>query len=483
MSTRSSTRNISASIANLAASDLLNSDDEIEMDVDAEGRGMSEQEDEEKEEASEDEEDDEEEDEEYDEYEEEEGAEVVVGTKRKRKAKKSDKPSPSKIEYKVCMFTTKQMKQVFTHAPKMHHLGQLFSSSIRPTRGTVRALVHVRPSWSDTRFSTTPPPQAKRSSFRRAFSSRKFSNSSAVKNIFSLCTNGLTRVTRMSSAQGGGGEVQVAETLFCHDNAEASSSRTKRKRDEKRMQEVLEAEDLDSDGNPVGTRPKKAAKAGRRSRPKGRVIVVDNDPDDENFTGEESTESDDEPEVVMSNGELADSLPTKRAAVPPRKKASAAKKAPGKNKGKSKDNDTSTSGAGPSKPAKKHFFEQVNADTDGSQVEGAKYWKCRHGNRMILKMTSGMKHNNSKLQQHLEKNFTPLYRLFLVLLKRDSPPTPDELALATQTNDASDSESGSPDSAVGKAIFKCKGTYSFYVQTVRAAMNVESSDLRHLRGV
>ncbi|KAF7342308.1 hypothetical protein MVEN_01819200 [Mycena venus] len=135
MPIRSSARNISASIANLAASDLLNSDDENQMDIDADvdvtlvqsddedhdgksGAG-DEQEDEEEEEASEDEEDDSEdgdeveEDKEGDKDEEEEEEEVVVGMKRKRKAsaKKSDKPSPSEIEYKVCMFTAKQMKK------------------------------------------------------------------------------------------------------------------------------------------------------------------------------------------------------------------------------------------------------------------------------------------------------------------------------------------------------------------------------------
>ncbi|KAJ7862606.1 hypothetical protein B0H14DRAFT_2575275 [Mycena olivaceomarginata] len=48
--------------------------------------------------------------------------------------------------------------------------------------------------------------------------------------------------------------------------ASSSSLPTKRKRDEKRMQNILTAEDLDSDGNPEGDQPKKSARKPRKKK-------------------------------------------------------------------------------------------------------------------------------------------------------------------------------------------------------------------------
>ncbi|KAJ7794738.1 hypothetical protein B0H14DRAFT_2621657 [Mycena olivaceomarginata] len=48
--------------------------------------------------------------------------------------------------------------------------------------------------------------------------------------------------------------------------ASSSSLPTKRKRDEKRMQNILTAENLDSDGNPEGDQPKKSARKPRKKK-------------------------------------------------------------------------------------------------------------------------------------------------------------------------------------------------------------------------
>ncbi|KAJ7898160.1 hypothetical protein B0H14DRAFT_2557204 [Mycena olivaceomarginata] len=145
--------------------------------------------------------------------------------------------------------------------------------------------------------------------------------------------------------------------------AGSSSSRSKRKRNEERMQEVLEAEDLDSDGNPVADQPPKKRKTKTKLK-KAAPKRVGTDPEDEDFDGEESAESDSESEVEITNVELAEALPTET--LPTR-----GQKFPVKNKGKGKattttvpnppksepipvdDNTASSSIAGPSKPAKK----------------------------------------------------------------------------------------------------------------------------------
>ncbi|KAF7333142.1 Transposase-like protein [Mycena venus] len=263
-------------------------------------------------------------------------------------------------------------------------------------------------------------------------------------------------------------------------NAEGASSHTKRKRNAERMKAVLEAEDMDSDGNPVDGQVKKAPR--KKRKVKAKATPADTDPEDLNFTSGESEDSDSEPDVVITNEELAESLPAKTAKASTRNKApagpvkmSANSKGKGKarahpvpehspleppstpvnvdasspvagpskraKKSSNRNADASSPVAGPSKRAKKsnnrnpiyHFYEKLTTNADSEEEEGTVYWKCWHGNRKTFKITEAMHHNTSKLQQHLRKHFKPLYRLYQVLYKRDSPPTSDELALAEGT--------------------------------------------------
>lgn len=69
------------------------------------------------------------------------------------------------------------------------------------------------------------------------------------------------------------------------------------------MQEVLEAEDLDSDGNPLADQPPKKRKTKTKHK-KAAPKRVDTDPEDEDFDGEESAESDSENEVEITNVEV-----------------------------------------------------------------------------------------------------------------------------------------------------------------------------------
>ncbi|KAJ7712733.1 hypothetical protein B0H16DRAFT_554505 [Mycena metata] len=244
--------------------------------------------------------------------------------------------------------------------------------------------------------------------------------------------------------------------------------RPKRKRDDPRMQVVLDAEGLDSDGNPVDDQPPKPIKR-RKHKPRRKGKDVDTEPEDEDFTGEEGSESDSDAEAQVSNSELAANLPTKKAAA----SRTLAQPTQSKKKGKAKADLTmqtttspsaaagpsnaaagpsntaagpSNAAAGPSNaadepsnPAKKigryrnpiyHFYEEVDTDADRSKEENARYYKSWLGNRKTLKVTEKSNHNTSKLQSHLEKHFKPHYRLFQVLKDRETLPMPDELQLA-----------------------------------------------------
>ncbi|KAJ7762698.1 hypothetical protein B0H14DRAFT_2633920 [Mycena olivaceomarginata] len=217
------------------------------------------------------------------------------------------------------------------------------------------------------------------------------------------------------------------------------------------IDEVLEAEQLDSDGNPEN--PRKSVKRKRPSKSKSNAEAkptANSGPDDSDFgTGESdgaSSGSDSDIEEVLPNAELADFLPTKtipensrrrRTNQPPQKKS--------KDKAKATDpppdSSTPSTPVQPSTVPKKrkapkprntiyYFFKEVDQNADGSVEEGARYYKCYLGNRKVFKIGRKMSHNTYGLQSHLQLHFLAHYRLFKILNSRDTPPTDVELALA-----------------------------------------------------
>ncbi|KAF8183887.1 hypothetical protein K438DRAFT_1974907 [Mycena galopus ATCC 62051] len=214
------------------------------------------------------------------------------------------------------------------------------------------------------------------------------------------------------------------------------------------MEDILDAEGRDSEGETAS----KKAKTAPRKAPKRRRITEPNntgrsDPEDEDFSASDSNEHDSDLEMVIPNDEIAASLPTKtvpanalrkkplKPTTGPRKKSKAKSKAVGtlpseseepgelvavpgpsktKSKGKSRAVDPvpsepeeqcePASVPGPPKRKKKqprspihYFFEKVGAADDGLAEEGATYHKCYLGNRTTFRITSGMNHNTSSL--------------------------------------------------------------------------------------
>ncbi|KAJ7321009.1 hypothetical protein DFH08DRAFT_970311 [Mycena albidolilacea] len=241
--------------------------------------------------------------------------------------------------------------------------------------------------------------------------------------------------------------------------ASSSSLPAKRKRNEKRMQNILTAEDQDSDGNPEGNRPKKSARKSRKKKAR-RDDTAKTDAEDNDFSSGSESDSDSDVELVMTNEELADSLLAKTVVEGSRRKTSQPVKPtknPAKSKGKGKgkamvseppvvipdataesNTDTGSSKAAKKKPGRSPIYllyELVAQDADGSQLEGARYYKCYLGNRTIISITAGSNYNT---KSSLNKNFKGHFRLYEVLTRRDGLPTADGLALinGTQAMDA-----------------------------------------------
>ncbi|KAJ7080219.1 hypothetical protein B0H15DRAFT_804195 [Mycena belliarum] len=210
-----------------------------------------------------------------------------------------------------------------------------------------------------------------------------------------------------------------------------------------RMEEVLAAEHLDEFGMPENPRSKRAAPRKRKAKP------VNTDSEDEDFGGgDDDSDSDSEIEVVLSNEEVADSLPsrtlpknTERAGKPRPKKRPKKNPAAAPAISPSPVASTSTSTAAPAttppvtRPSDKKqrkgggrtpihfFFEDVTAAADGSVEEGAQYHKCYLGNKDIICITAGSRHDTAKLKKHLMATSKPHFRLWQVLDRRKAPAT------------------------------------------------------------
>ncbi|KAJ7856960.1 hypothetical protein B0H14DRAFT_3135922 [Mycena olivaceomarginata] len=203
-------------------------------------------------------------------------------------------------------------------------------------------------------------------------------------------------------------------------DAPEASSRSRRDRNTKRLDEFIELEKLDEFGNPEAT--KQSTKRKRPHKRQNPLPAENSDPDDLDYSADDNSSSDDDIQEIISNEELADSLPSKTLPESSRRpKDSAPPKKKSKGKGKAPDplaasssihNIPSTSSQPVPQPPKArrktrnpiyYFFEEVNENSDGSVEENARYFKCYLGNRRVLKI--GQKMNGST---HGTKTFVRL---------------------------------------------------------------------------
>ncbi|KAJ7853489.1 hypothetical protein B0H14DRAFT_2580348 [Mycena olivaceomarginata] len=179
------------------------------------------------------------------------------------------------------------------------------------------------------------------------------------------------------------------------------------------------------------------------------------DASDEDFSGDEGSgqsgsESSDEG-AQLSNGEVADSLPSmtniSSAAKGAGKAKAPATRKPCKKRQRKQatavDNDelpipAATSSQTRSAETKKDkcsgrhnpiylFYENVETDADGQKEKGTTYHRCWLGKRQTLRVTVGMNHSLNGLKGHIMRKFPAYYRLFEVLYREKREATPDEL--------------------------------------------------------
>jgi hypothetical protein len=98
-----------------------------------------------------------------------------------------------------------------------------------------------------------------------------------------------------------------------------------------------------------------------------------------------------------------------------------------------------------------HFYEEVALNALGQHgTPGDKHYKCFHGSRKVLMVTKAMRSNlngaHSDISKdtllptnlyvglvgHLKMHFPAMYRLYDVLKSRSSPPTDEELIIASR---------------------------------------------------
>ncbi|KAJ7337592.1 hypothetical protein DFH08DRAFT_812914 [Mycena albidolilacea] len=199
-----------------------------------------------------------------------------------------------------------------------------------------------------------------------------------------------------------------------------------------RLNEFIELEKLDEFGNPEAT--KKSTKHKCPHKHQNLLPAENSDPDDLDYSADNNSSSDDDIQEIISNEELADSLPSKTLPESLRRpKDSALPKKKSKGKGKAPDPPPVPQ---PPKARRKthnpiyYFFEEVNENADGSVEANMHYFKCYLGNRQVLKIGQKMNGSTHGLQTHLASHFVAHHRLYKVLLARGTAPTDVELAVA-----------------------------------------------------
>ncbi|KAJ7455600.1 hypothetical protein B0H11DRAFT_2322331 [Mycena galericulata] len=249
----------------------------------------------------------------------------------------------------------------------------------------------------------------------------------------------------------------------------------------------LRAEKEDDDGNFIPVRPRRRRASAMQAKATGSSVASKNaydpldvdDSDDEDFETDGAESSD--IEEVDANGismeEISEILPSKtiperpgRSGTRPQLRSSKkgkSTKAKGKRKQRSlptdgeesdsapptkisrtttvetvtDDGNPGSSNTGITHPRERlrnpvyNFFEESRVNKYGVPGDtGDKHYKCCHGSRKIITVKKSQKHSVNGLVSHLQRKFPPMYRLYDILKNRDTPPTADELAIASGIN-------------------------------------------------
>ncbi|KAJ3517257.1 hypothetical protein NLJ89_g623 [Agrocybe chaxingu] len=217
----------------------------------------------------------------------------------------------------------------------------------------------------------------------------------------------------------------------------ASSSRPARVTYRSKLMAAVAAEQLDEFGTPADPAdPKKR----RRTRKKKLKTASDEETDYTTDSDLSSDGSDSDVEMTMGNEELAEGLPSKTVPETPKRRPKKTKPKRAKTTANTVQDDNEQpqpTVKWPSKMAGKTsnpiylFYEKVTTDADGTTSDGTKYFKCYHGTRKTVKITKGMKGSLNNLVGHLQRSFPAHHRLYEVLAKRGSPPTKEEIEIAS----------------------------------------------------
>ncbi|KAJ7701284.1 hypothetical protein B0H14DRAFT_2648510 [Mycena olivaceomarginata] len=183
------------------------------------------------------------------------------------------------------------------------------------------------------------------------------------------------------------------------DDDEPSSSCSHRKRNTKRLDEFIQAEQLDEFGNP--THPGNQRSENAPVSPKSLRLSRIPTPRTRISRAEDSSSNDSDIEEVISNDEASrrrKSLKGKGKAVEPPVPSSSSLNTPSELNPIGAISIPAVAPNPPKPPRRKrnpihYFFEEVDQHGDGSVEEGARYYKCYLGNRKVLKIGRKMNHN------------------------------------------------------------------------------------------
>lgn len=237
-----------------------------------------------------------------------------------------------------------------------------------------------------------------------------------------------------------------------------------------RMKASIQAEqNVDNEGNLIVKRarqPRHSQKGTARASRTASVastpapMDIDTDCSDSDFAGDPSDDDTEDGSMGnISNGELADSLPTKfvpeiskaktrsKAALRAAAKSKPTKRAatdndsaiPPKNRRMSQTDPDLTDGKVPEalKTKKRnpiyHFYTDITTTMEGQAVAGSRYYKCCHTGK-ICQITAKMNYSLTGLINHLRNNVPPMYQLYEILKARlPALPTEEEISIASGT--------------------------------------------------
>ncbi|KAL4258188.1 Zinc finger BED domain-containing [Pleurotus pulmonarius] len=229
-----------------------------------------------------------------------------------------------------------------------------------------------------------------------------------------------------------------------------------------RFKESITSDQLDEDGNPVQkparSQPRRSLATSKQAKKQtaktkdADAMAVDSDDEDDDFTPQCSDrESNDDSLGEISNGELADNLPTKlarKAASNPttRSKAAFSNKRKGTDDAampaKSRrvaiedtddDDDSANVLTAPLHKSKRQnpvycFYEEFTPE--GEIAVGSKYFKCCHTGK-VCQITAKMNHSLNGLVNNLKNHVPHMYKLYEAIKERGGKPTEEEKAIAS----------------------------------------------------